>query len=115
MTDVSGNTAPVNVGRITGNGWPTIDELATFTGVPASDAALIVSLDGAIDYGSSVLGDRWSGDVSPSIHRACLDYAASIYTERIGRSDIMIEGFLGSTPLQRYRRSLLANRFTAIA
>jgi hypothetical protein len=108
-------TSSVNVGRIAGVGWPTIDELSLFTGVPATDETLIASLQGGIDYGSLVLGDRWTGDVSDSIHRACLDYAGSIYTERIGRADVAIEGFLGSTPLSRYRRILLANRFTAIA
>jgi hypothetical protein len=107
--------SPVNVGRINGTGWPTIDELALFSGVPATDETLLSSLSGAIDYGSLTLGDRWTGDVSDSIHRACMDYAASIYTERIGRADVQIEGFLGSTPLSRYRRVLLANRFTAIA
>jgi hypothetical protein len=62
-----------------------------------------------------VLGDRYVGPVNDSISRACLDYAASIYTERIGQNDVAIEGFLGSTPMTRYRRILLANRFTAIA
>jgi hypothetical protein len=108
-------TSPVNAGRILGDGWPTIEELSAFAGVPVTDETLISSLQGAVDYGSLVLGDRWTGDVSDSIHRACMDYAASIYAERIGRSDVAIEGYLGSTPTTRYRRVLLANRFTAIA
>lgn len=106
---------PVNTGRSPAVGWPTIDDLSKFAGVPVTDDALIWSLEGAIDYGSAVLGDRFLGDITESAFRACLDFAASIYTERIGQSDFTIEGYLGSTPMTRYRRVLLANRFTAFA
>lgn len=106
---------PVDVPRTTALGWPTIDDLASYAGVPASDPTLIASLDGAIDYGLLVLGDRYIGPVMGSVFRACLDYAASIYTERIGQADVQAEAFFGSTSITRYRRILLANRYTAIA
>jgi hypothetical protein len=96
-------------------GWPTIDDLATFTGQPATDPDLVFALDAAISYGELTLGDRYLGPVSSSIHRAAMDYAGSIYTERIGQADVTIESFYGSTPLSRYRRILMTNRFTALA
>ncbi len=105
----------VDVSRSPSTGWPSIDDLSAYTGVPVTDPMLQVALDAAIDYGSLVLGDRFSGPVQGSVKQACLDYAGSIYTTRIGQSDVSVEQFLGSTPLTRYRRILLANRYTAIA
>jgi hypothetical protein len=106
---------PVNVGRAVITGWPEIADLAVYTGVDQTDASLLWALDAAVDYGNVVLSDRFVGVVPDSVFRACLDYAGSIYTERIGQADIIIEGYQGSSPQQRYRRVLLANRFVAIA
>lgn len=106
---------PVDVGRSDATGWPTINDLSVYTGVPETDPALQWALDGSVDYGLIVLGDRFVGPVSDTIFRACLDYAGSIYTERIGQADVAAEAYYGSTPLNRYRRVLMANRFTAIA
>ena len=90
--------------------------MEAFTGVQASnDPMLQVALDAAISYGASTLGDRYAGPVNASVFRGCLDYAASVYTERIGQADVAIESFYGSTPLSRYRKLLLSSRFTAIA
>jgi hypothetical protein len=105
----------VNVGRADITGWPDIADLSVYTGVDQTDPALQWALDGAVDYGNLVLSGRYTGVVSASIFRACLDYAGSIYTERIGQADLMVEGFQGSSPQQRYRRVLLANRYVAIA
>jgi len=105
----------VDVSRSAATGWPTIDDIAAYTGVPKTDVMLQVALDAAIDYGSLTLGDRYGGPVTDSIKHACLDYAGSIYTNRIGQADVAVEAYLGSTPLSRYRRILLANRYTAIA
>lgn len=105
----------VNVERAEITGWPDIADLAVYTGVDQADPSLQWALDGAVDYGNLVLSDRFVGVVPASVFRACLDYAGSIYTERIGQADLMIEGFQGSSPQQRYRRILLANRFVSIA
>ena len=110
MSDTS-----ANAGRALITGWPEIADLSVYTGVDQTDAALIWALDAAIDYGNLVLGDRFVGVVPDSVFRAALDYAGSIYTERIGQADIIIEGYQGSSPQQRYRRILLANRFVAFA
>jgi hypothetical protein len=107
---------PVNVGRANLTGWPDIADLSVFTGVDQTDPSLQWALDGAIDYGNAVLGDRFTGVVSHSVYRACLDYAGSIYVERVGQADLIVEGMgQGSSPQQRYRRILLANRFVALA
>ena len=105
----------VDVDRSSATGWPTISDLSTFTGQPESDADLQWALDAGIDYGNLVLGNRWQGTYMDSVFRACLDYSASIYSARIGQADVMVETYYGSTPLNRYRRVLLANRYTAIA
>jgi len=105
----------VNTGRSPVTGWPTISDLSVFTGVDEQDATLLWALDSAIDYGSSVLSDLFVGTVPPAVFGACLDYAGSVYTERIGQNDIIIDGAQGSTPQQRYRRILLALRYVAIA
>jgi len=105
----------VNAGRATITGWPEIADLSVYTGVDATDPSLLWALDAAIDYGNNVLGDRFTGVVPDSIFRASMDYAGSIYTERIGQADLIIEGYQGSSPQQRYRRVLLANRFVAFA
>lgn len=105
----------VNAGRAVITGWPEIADLSVYTGVDSTDASLQWALDAAVDYGNVVLSDRFTGVVPESVFRACLDYAGSIYTERIGQADIIIEGYQGSSPQQRYRRILLANRYVAIA
>jgi hypothetical protein len=105
----------VDVGRTAATGWPLIEDASKYTGIPATDDILIWALESAVDYGSLTLGERYGGPVTGSVFQACLDYAGSVYTERIGQSDISVEQFLGSTPLTRYRRILLANRYTAIA
>jgi hypothetical protein len=105
----------VNVARATITGWPEIADLSVYTGVDSTDPSLQWALDGAIDYGNLVLSDRFIGVVPESVFRAALDYAGSIYTERIGQADLIVEGYQGSSPQQRYRRILLANRFVAIA
>jgi hypothetical protein len=105
----------VNVDRAVITGWPDIADLSVYTGVDQADPSLLWALDAAIDYGNVVLTGRYAGVVPASVFRACLDYAGSIYTERIGQADIIVEGFQGSSPQQRYRRILLANRFVAIA
>jgi hypothetical protein len=105
----------VNVGRAAITGWPTITDLSVYTGVDQTDPSLQWALDASVDYGNVCLTDRFIGVVPESVFRACMDYAGSIYTERIGQADIMIEGFQGSSPQQRYRRVLLANRFVALA
>ena len=96
-------------------GWPTIDEAATFIQVSATDPVLQECLDKAISMGLIVLGDNYAGNVTMSVHAAALDYIGSCYTERIGQSDVVIEGLQGSVSLSRYRRTLLAARFVAIA
>jgi len=106
---------PVNVGRATITGWPDIADLSVYTGVDQADPSLQWALDASVDYGNVCLSDRFAGVVPASVFRACLDYAGSIYTERIGQADLIIEGYQGSSPQQRYRRVLLANRFVAIA
>lgn len=105
----------VDVSPSPATGWPTIDDLSAFTGVSASDPTLQTALDAAISLGSLILGDRYAGPVSPVIKQAAMDYAGSTYTERIGQADVAVEAFYGSTPLSRYRRILMTNRFTAIA
>lgn len=105
----------VNAGRAAITGWPDIADLSVYTGVDQTDPALIWALDAAIDYGNVCLTDRFTGTVPDSVFRAAMDYAGSIYTERIGQADLIIEGYQGSSPQQRYRRVLLANRFVSIA
>lgn len=113
---MSGTAAEsVNVPRASITGWPTIEDLGIFTGQDVSDEVLQSALKGAIDYGAGVLSDRFVGTVPDSVFQACLDYAGSIYTQRIGQADILVEGIQGTTPQQRYRRILLAARFVAIA
>ena len=107
--------AAVDVSPSPATGWPTIDDLSVYTGVPASDPNLVDALEASISLGSLILGDRYSGPISESVKRAAMDYAGSIYTERIGQADVSVEAFYGSTPLSRYRKILLTNRFTAIA
>lgn len=104
-----------NVQPTPATGWPTIDDLASFTGVGKSDPTLVVALERAVSYGQNVLGEAYTGTVSKSVFGACLDYAGTIYTERIGSSDIVIEGLQGSVAISRYRRALLSDRFVAIA
>ncbi len=99
----------------TATGWPEIEDLAAFTGVGAGDANLLVALNRAVDYGRDVLGSAYTGEITQSVFGACLDYAGSVFTERIGSSDIVIEGLQGSVAVSRYRRALTAARFTAIA
>jgi hypothetical protein len=96
-------------------GWPTIEEAAAFISVAPTDAALIACLDKAISVGVIVLGDNFAGVIPDAVKTACLDYTGSCYTERIGQSDVVIEGLQGSVSLSRYRRTLLAARFVAIA
>lgn len=106
---------PVDVPSSAATGWPTLEDLRDFTGVKTDDAMLTAALAAAISYGETTLGDRYVGPVNASIFRGCLDYAGSIYTERIGQADVTIEAFYGSTPLARFRKLLLVSRFTAIA
>lgn len=96
-------------------GWPSIADASSFTGVGENDATLIVALDRAVAYGKDVLGEAYTGEITKSVFGACLDYAGSVYTERIGGSDIIIEGLQGSVAISRYRRALLSSRFVAIA
>lgn len=105
----------VDVSPSSATGWPTIDDLSVYTGVPASDPTLVDALEASINLGGLILGDRYAGPISDSAKRAAMDYAGSIYTERIGQADVTVESFYGSTPLSRYRKVLLTNRFTAIA
>lgn len=106
---------PVDVTPSLATGWPEIADLAAYTGVPESDPVLVNALGAAVDYGLITLGDRYVGPIGGAVFRACMDYAGSIYTERIGQADVTIEAIYGSTPITRYRRILLASRFTAIA
>lgn len=100
--------------------WPTIDDAATFTSQSATDATLQWALDASIQYGKTVLGsvvvDGLEVPVEPddSVFHACLDYAGSLYTQRIGASDVVVDAY-GTTPQQRYRRVLLASRYVGFA
>lgn len=96
-------------------GWPTIDEAAVYISVSASDPVLAECLEKAISMGVIVLGDNFAGTIPGAVHTAALDYTGSCYTERIGQADVVIEGLQGSVSLSRYRRTLLAARFVAIA
>lgn len=91
--------------------WPTITDLETFVG-QSGDATLDWALAAAIDYGAGVLDstDGVFNDPDDAVFQACLDYASSLYTMRIGGNDIMVSGVEGTTPQQRYRRILLASR-----
>lgn len=112
MSDVPAVDVPVTLAT----DWPTIEDMEAFTGVSAAnDPMLQVALDAAISYGASTLGDRYVGPINGSIFRGCMDYAGSIYTERIGQADVTVETYFGSTPLTRYRKLLLTSRFTALA
>lgn len=112
---MSDSAAEVNAPRASITGWPTIEDASEFTGVDVGDEVLQQALAGAIDYGNIVLSDRFVGTVPTSVFAACLDYTGSMYTQRIGQADILVDGVQGSTPQQRYRRILLANRFVGIA
>lgn len=105
----------VRVPESSATGWPTIADLASFSGAPVNDPTLVTALNGAIAYGKDVLGEAYTGAITDNVFRACLDYAGSTYTERIAQSDIIIEGLQGSVSLSRYRRALLASRFVGIA
>lgn len=105
----------VDVSPSSATGWPTIDDLSAYTGVPAADPTLVDALEASISLGSMILGDRYVGPINGAIQRAAMDYAGSIYTERIGQADVTVESIYGSTPLSRYRKILLSSRFTAIA
>lgn len=106
MTDVPQSPA---------TGWPTIDELATFAQASAADDVLQQCLDDAIDYGSQVLGAGYVGPLPASGHRAAMTYAATNFTERIANADMIVDALSGPTAMTRYRRSLLACRYTAFA
>lgn len=105
----------VDVPPSAATGWPDISLLAEYTGVGVADPVLVNALAAAVGYGNLVLSDRYVGPVNDAVVRACLDYAGSIYTERIGQADVSVEAMFGSTSITRYRRILLASRFTAIA
>ena len=105
----------------TPSSWPTIDALSLFTGQPPSPV-LQWALDASVSYGMTVLAETSNGDgtttvnePNPSVFNGCLDYAASIYTQRISQADFFTSAEQGSTPQQRYRRLLLASRYVAIA
>jgi hypothetical protein len=94
------------------NGWPTINDLATFAGQSATDEVLVISLAAAIAYGQGVLssvrnGQTWDYGVRPDVFQACLDYAASLYTARIQGDSFTVDAVQGATPMQRYRKVLL--------
>jgi hypothetical protein len=100
--------------------WPTIADLEQFTKVFA-DPVQEWALNAAVAYGVEVLGSTTVGGVTTvnppdaSVFAGCLDYAASIYTQRISQADFFTSPEQGSTPQQRYRRLLLASRYVAIA
>lgn len=91
--------------------WPTINELAVFTRQQV-DETMDWALDAAISYGQTVLASSnlVPNEPDASVFNGCLDYAASLYTARIGGVDLTIEPGEGSTPLQRYRKLLLVSR-----
>jgi hypothetical protein len=92
--------------------WPTIEDLEKFTRQTADDV-MQWALDASIQYGTTVLDVDADGVPYPpdaSVFNACLDYAGTLYTQRIGGNDVFVTGVEGSTPQQRYRRILLASR-----
>jgi hypothetical protein len=111
----SAGTINTQVPASLATGWPTIDEAAAFIAVAPTDPALIECLAKAVSYGCIVLGDNFAGVIPDAVKTAALDYTGSTYTERIGQSDVIIEGLQGSVSLSRYRRTLLAARFVGIA
>jgi hypothetical protein len=98
--------------------WPVYADLEAFLRLPgaaATDQALTESLDAAVSYGKLTLGEGFETDVPDHVRTGCLDYAGSLYMERVGGSDQFTDAVQGSTPQQRFRRLLLASRMPGFA
>jgi hypothetical protein len=97
-------------------GWPAIEDLEQFTR-QGKDDIMQWALGASIAYGQKVLdeSDQIVNEPSNSVFMACLDYAAALYTARNGGVDLTVDLTEGSTPLQRYRKILLADRAVGFA
>lgn len=96
--------------------WPTLEQYATYLRLTSPfDDAVQQTLDAAISYGTRTGGDAFATEVPDDVFQACLDYAGSLYMERIGQSDQFTDPVQGSTPQQRYRRIILSARMVGFA